>query len=163
MEAWYREAVKEAWNDGYAAHVPGGATVDYVYHEHHTDLGNTIESVIYSDECPGGCYITGSHTHNKTQTCTTSTCGGSYKSISWHQYWDGCDWHSYSNTGAHQYQCTRCGAINRKTWKQGEKEPAAPTSCGQTTYTCGSPSNTWKVGCGKTPGVTIEQAIITYE
>lgn len=126
LEEWYREAVKEAWNDGYAAHVPGDAKIEYVYHEHTGSNGT-------------GCYTKGRHVHRNCPGGTVQ-CGP----ISW---------------SGEYGTCAGCGKrATAATFNNG-----GGSEHGVYKNTCNNqPINTWELGCGKTAGVTIEEAHIIY-
>lgn len=87
LEEWYREAVKQAWLDGYEAHVPGDASIEYEYHVH---TGSPTSG--------GGCY---KKVHEHTAAfCTWWNCTN-----------PGCSYtvkHSES-AGVMQSYCYDCG------------------------------------------------------
>ena len=122
----------------------GGKKGDPVYHKHVKGNGTLSSGTIYSTSNPGGCYVGSGHKHNATGGCDSHT-EGEYEGCSC----SSCVCPQYSGTGSsticencgHGHHVGRCGA--------GE-------SSGHTVYDCGSPTNTWKIGCGKTEGVYID-------
>ena len=122
--------------------VKGPIVIAENYHQHTDGTQNTTSTTIYSSTALGGCYVAAGHTHNKTKTCSTEKytytqkCGAKVKVVS-------------DADGSVYAECTSCG----KEWTADGNEPnycpEAVTKTG-TRYNCGSPINTWKMGCGKT-------------
>ena len=127
------------YTDGYAD-LQQNVSIQYIKHVHVDKDGNQ-----YSDgktltqlNNPGGCFKGNGHNHNGQcgTTTTSSPCNNTG------QYWDGT-------------RCRICGRIG-----------SGSGSCGgtkyQTSYTCGSPTNTWILGCNKTSN-SIEKAELTFQ
>lgn len=151
------------------------ANVSYVYHNHVDAVGDVNHnSVVYSNTNVGGCYVPSGHTHNALGACSTTTttvqarCGTLCTTkVSEHWYWDGCDWHPHLQEAAKQYRCPVCGFDNRVSWGRHEAEPMDPVYCSNTVtktvtvYACGSPVNTYVLGCGRREG-EIESAVVSF-
>lgn len=143
------------------------ANIEYNYHEHKKGDGALSSSTVYSATDPGGCYRGSGHTHNKTGTCST-------KQVPVGQ----CQWVTtgFKNQGYcsvtqtpanHRYvKCTVCGRrVDGGCTNCGSGMPDASQSvCSGTItqYTCGSPTNTWVIGCGKTTS-SIDSAYIVFD
>lgn len=146
--------VNTAYANGYSDGVDyaiGHANVEFVYHVHVNGDGDTVTAqTVYTTQNPGGCYIAAGHTHNMTGTCSYYTtpirfCGA------------GCNWTHYDDSGIHnEWKCS-----NGHSRPAGENPCQKRVSGGDKVYTCGSPVNTYVLGCGKTTS-TIEQAIINF-
>lgn len=166
------------------------ASISYTYHAHKKGDGTKSSSTLYATSNPGGCYKAFGHTHNKTGTCgtkytthvhngscatkvvtTTTKCGGPMNQISAHDY---------GSFVARQYQCFLCGTIIRHEAARWEEMPPPLTVCTEDkvskqtvyacnnaplntgmVYTCGSPTNTWTVQCGKSTS-SIDEAHIVF-
>lgn len=147
LETWYRASVEEAYlkglNEGLKSE---DLEIQYVYHKHKPYK----DSIVHSDTNPGGCYTANGHTHDATGKCGTSS--PVLTRISYHHYGDFI---------ASQFQCN-CGYIARIEWAPDEPEPKPVCYNFGGHFTCGSPTNTWKLGCGKIEDVTIESATIVF-
>lgn len=113
-----------------------GSYTKPVYHTHTGGNGGTI----YSSTSPGGCYRAAGHTHNALGRCSTTEVTVEER----HSVVTGCP-RPHDPTAVVDY-CTGCG----KEW--GAHTGPSYHVCGshkETRYTCGSPTNTWVVGCGK--------------
>ncbi len=154
------------YNKGYADgfnKVMDGISISYKYHEHIDDNGNIRTSTtIYSTTPIGGCYVAAGHTHNKTGTCGMTETG--------YLHWHGKETDSMSDgTGGHgtywtASPCTVCGyQPNDYTtgWTPPDEHSYTEVHC-TPGYTCGYPTNTYKIGCGKTVD-TIEEATIIFD
>ena len=126
------------------------ANVDYVYHKHVDGNGNPSNTVLYTTTNPGGCYVSGGHTHNKTSTCSTQTV----KQDRWYSsyYVDNGDGGGYQQCG-----CGECSYRQDADMPFSHNHPVSTT-----VYSCGNPPNTWKIGCGKTEQ-SIEYATIKFD
>lgn len=144
--------------DGFANSLDN-VEVSYIYHVH-TDNSDTkydADTILYSVDNPGGCFIANGHTHDKTGTCESKTIQTGTRLCG--------TWDCYSNDGYHQkFRCTGCGStreqyleISGSGWGLGDHYVETYS----TSYTCGEPINTWKIGCGKTDQ-TIESATIQF-
>lgn len=132
------------------------ASISYVYHEH---SGNSTETTVYTDTNPGGCYVGAGHTHNAINTCPTTTVDtGPCSSTHFHY---GCWEHDIPGSdGEGCWICEQCGRHSRG-WS-GSESWTCNNSHYKEVYNCGSPVNTWTIGCGKIPSVTIESATIVF-
>ena len=128
------------------------ASIKYTYHKHVDGKNNEVSgTTIYSLTNPGGCYVAKGHTHNKTGNCSTATgtrtdrvpVGTCSCATSHSEYGGSC--------GHGDHGCVRCGVQI-----YGDK------TVSYSYYTCGEPTNTWILGCGKTDK-TIESATITFD
>lgn len=122
--------------------------LQYTYHVHVDGNGDgPIDdgNVTYTKSNPGGCYKGAGHTHNKTGTCPLGS-----------QYTLAVD--SYTEYENHhvgfRYSCSYCNKITHTAeYDKWEAAPHVSTiACPNTHYGCGSPTNTWKIGCGKKAG-----------
>lgn len=144
----------------------GGTKGDPVYHTHKNGNGNTYSDsqVLYSTSSPGGCFVGAGHTHNKTATCPLSQAGY----INWHGKETGYV-EDGTGTGGHgtywtASACKVCGyRPNDWTggWTPPDERSYSELHC-PSVYTCGSPTNTWRIGCGKTQGVTVDSYNPSY-
>lgn len=142
--------------DGYANNLEN-VSIEYTYHKHVDCNGNASSATIYSTTNPGGCYVSSGHTHNATGTCpthttTTSTYCGSWKLV------------EITEEGWHMYQCTGCNSKRLQTTANSDGGWGYGThyvDTSNTVYDCGSPVNTWIIGCGKSE-TSIESAIIKF-
>lgn len=164
-------AYSKGYNDG-VNYATGHANITYVYHVHKNGSGNAVTAEkVYTTIAPGGCYVAAGHTHNATGTCATK--------FTTHTHTDACDTGLGSHIvvtgcprrdepGAVVDYCTLCG-------KEGSAGTGVwglcplnityncndlPLNSGKT-WACGSPVNTYVLGCGKTTS-TIESAIIDF-
>lgn len=137
------------YSDGYTSNL-NNVTIEYIYHKHVDGNGNASSTTKYSTTNPGGCYVAAGHTHNATGTCATETY--TYEETQGHA------WTTLSDGQAQQ--CTRCGYINSAGGSPYMKCPVKAIKTG-TRYACGSYTNTWVIGCGKSTS-TIETATIKY-
>lgn len=139
--------INSYYNLGYTeglAQTLNSISIKYTYHTHINKDGNIYPDgyIIYGTNAPGGCFSVTSHTHNMTGTCGTETetygppCGCT--NFEWNGW--GC---SNCRHKEHDDYCHR-GIYER------------------TVYTCGSPINTWALGCEKTES-SIEKAEITFQ
>ena len=138
----------------------GGCYTTPVYnkHVHKTATAETDGSVIYATENPGGCYVAAGHTHNKTGECAytmspntrhvhTSSCPSVYHKADYD--WvkddndDGEDKHGWHKKWHPAYTEYKCG-------------DSPLNAGGSVVWQCGSPVNTWKIGCNKTVGERYE-------
>lgn len=142
-----------------------GVDIQYTYHEHVTADGQSgwDDSHVFTGlDSPGGCFTAGGHEHSSE--CPVSE--PIMDRISYHDYTDGCGWHSWEDEVACQHQCRGCGEIHRHSAKKSEYNGSIPDAnpCYLATlhrhYACGNlPVNTWAVGCGRQAG-QIESATI---
>lgn len=167
------------------------ANIAYTYHKHKKGDGTLSSGTIYSTTNPGGCYKGSGHTHDKTGTCSTkytthvhssscatkvvtvtTQCGGEVYLL---------DSNDYGSFVARRYRCVRCGNIWRQEASGWEGLGDPITVCGRSisspqtvyacndaplnsgkVYTCGSPTNTWTLGCGKSTS-SIDSAYIVFD
>lgn len=133
---------------------------------YHVHLNGATASTVYSATNPGGCYVAGGHTHNATGTCASG--------YSYHEHTSACDYtvtyrgnmECTSRDGQYSYfRCDNCGFTDRsydggasENWGYGRCPKCAiynyncsgvPNAGFQ--YTCGSPVNTWVLGCNNLP------------
>lgn len=129
-----------AYNQGYADgfnKAMDGADISYVYHEH---VGEQVDEGT-------GCY-TGYHTHTTSCSYYNETCSGMAVSDLGPTALDN-NTHVWVCSRGHHYfdgpSSRECTYIEKK-------------------YTCGNmPYNGWNITCGKTPGVSIESATLTFK
>ena len=116
-------------------------SIEYLYHEH---TGGATGTIVYATTDPGGCYRANGHTHNKINTCPSHE-ETEYTTHEHYMQGYGCD-----HCG---YQCPSPDRGYTHTCTYPDK---------RTVWDCGYPINTWTIGCGKIPGVTIESATIVF-
>lgn len=122
--------------------------IDYTYHIHVNGLGEEVtEEIVYALDDPGGCYVPDGHKHNVLTQCDSKyhaeeRCGHAQ------DFWD---------SDAKKYRCPYHG---------GDYQAEMGGTCSYVTspayieWKCGSPVNTWKIGCGKDNN-DIESVVIT--
>ena len=129
----------KGYTDGYEKTMEN-VNIRYVYHIHTDASGNSYSdnTTLTQLDNPGGCFKAKGHTHNEQcgKTTTQSACNNSG------QYWDG-------------NRCRSCGGI-------GSGSGACGGTIYKTSYTCGSPVNTWILGCNKNSN-SIEKAEIFFK
>lgn len=129
----------KGYTDGYVKNTEN-VDIRNVYHTHTDASGNSYSdnTTLTQLDNPGGCFKAKGHTHNEQcgKTTTKSACnnGG--------QYWDG-------------NRCRSCGSI-------GSGSGACGGTIYKTSYTCGSPVNTWILGCNKNSS-SIEKVEIIFK
>ena len=129
----------KGYTDGYSKTMQN-VTVQYIYHVHTDTLENQYSdgTILTQFSNPGGCFKAYGHVHN--EQC--ETISQTYPCNNNGQYWDG-------------NRCRSCGGIG-----------AGSGSCGgkiyKTSYTCGSPVNTWILGCNKSTN-SIEKAELIFQ
>lgn len=140
-------AYQRGWEDG-STENDSDVELQCTYHVHVDGNGDgPIEdgNIIYTKSNPGGCYKGAGHTHNKTGTCPP----GSKYTLAVDSYTE------YENHHVgFRYFCSYCNKVTHTaeydTW---EAAPHVSTiACPNTHYGCESPTNTWKIGCGKKAG-----------
>ena len=119
--------------------------IEYIYHYHHKSDGSASSGTIYSLSNPGGCYRGAGHTHDAVGACPSHTEKEEY----------------YYQSG----DCPECWA---SALSMGYSSLDEAGGCSghikikeHTVYTCGEPTNTWKVQCGWRQG-EIEKAEIVF-
>lgn len=132
--------------------------ISYTYHQHINGAGAVVTvSPLYATSNPGGCYKAAGHTHN-----VTGTCGYYYTS---HTHSGSC-YHSETVTETHGgYSASEGTYYPERTVSYTvsvEHCGGQPLNSGAV-YTCGYPVNTYVWGCGRTAGVTIDQAVIHFD
>lgn len=169
LSDYYKKAIEESYRNGYEDHIPPEADFDWIYHVHQGDTGLDVIPdgyTHYSLTEPGGCFVLNSskkHTHNQPEACSKKTCNSTKAEVlSYHEYWDGCDWHGWGTQAGKQLRCQGCGKEYSYTWQRGETQPEF-TKCSNTIYTCGSPNNTWILKCGKKTTDKIGATIVWEE
>lgn len=124
----------------------GGCFSTPVYHAHKTADGVIGNGNVYSDTVPGGCFTVASgHTHDVVTACSKTPV-----------YNHACD----SGCGSYQYEyCDRCdycimascgGCKLGTAYYHSNNKVLAGYN-----YTCGSPTNTYTAGCGKTTSTIV--------
>lgn len=143
----YQQGLEDGENEN-----NGEVDIRYTYHVHMGDSDTDPipdEHVYYSTGNPGGCYKSSGHTHNKTGSCPKThhtTCGktGSTKPDDpnpWICPIHGYTSYTWGNDAGGGY--TVWGCYYPTEWDE---------------YKCSSAVNTWKIGCGKIAGRTVESA-----
>ena len=149
---------KTNYNQGYTDgfnKAMNGASISYVYHKHKSNTGVT-GTTVYSSINPGGCYRANGHTHDATGACQKSLVdiGPSEHCTFVMGCPDGLD------AGVEGcWVCFECGS-HTPGWS-GSGSNTCYGSHTEEVYSCGEPTNTWTIGCGKTTS-TIESATITF-
>lgn len=132
----------------------GDVDIRYTYHTHVDGNGDgpiEDDSVVYTADDPGGCYREAGHTHNKTEECPA----GSQYTMQLDSYTEYGD-----NTCGVRWYCRICHEVTKTgRYTVGESPHPTTVDCPNKHYTCGSPVNTWVIGCGKSAG-QIESATI---
>lgn len=136
----------------------GGKSGYIVYHQH---TGNNVVveagTILYQNTNPGGCFVGAGHTHNAAGVCKTKQVAHQRRvSIGEPCSCSSCVCPQYSFTGSsticsncgHGHHVGRCGA-----------QPFRMETYYTTEWDCGSPTNTWEIGCGKIEGVTIDSFV----
>lgn len=124
----------------------GGCFSNPVYHAHKTAAGIIGNGNVYSSTMPGGCFtIAAGHTHDVVTACSKTPV-----------YNHACD----SGCGSYQYEyCDRCdycimascgGCKLGTAYYHSNNKVLAGYN-----YTCGSPTNTYTTGCGKTTNTIV--------
>ena len=124
----------------------GGCFSTPVYHAHKTADGVIGNGNVYSETVPGGCFTVASgHTHDVVTACSKTPV-----------YNHSCD----SGCGSYQYEyCDRCdycimascgGCKLGTAYYHSNNKVLAGYN-----YTCGSPTNTYTAGCGKTTSTIV--------
>lgn len=124
----------------------GGCFSTPVYHAHKTADGVIGNGNVYSETVPGGCFTVASgHTHDVVTACSKTPV-----------YNHACD----SGCGSYQYEyCDRCdycimascgGCKLGTAYYHSNNKVLAGYN-----YTCGSPTNTYTAGCGKTTSTIV--------
>lgn len=158
-EQGYADGYNKGYADGYAQKIEG-LEIQYHYHTHagSVDISPVPDDyVYYSLDNPGGCFVGKGHAHDKTGTCKshTATCGGT---LTYHHH-DSCvdsgsGWGTDNGHVSCGWVCDKC-----HDWPKN----SSGGTCQKTSkvYDCKSPTNIWKLNCGKTTD-TIESATIVY-
>lgn len=112
---------------------------------HHCRSSGLSDGTLYTTSNPGGCYKSAGHTHDKTGTCSKTA---NYE----HSCDGGCGSETY--TAYDDYPCYACnigsehnpgpcrGHVRTRSWHSQNQVITGYS------YSCGSPTNTWKIGCG---------------
>ena len=142
------------YNLGYAKGLKesiDGAYISYTYHKHVNGNNEIVDkNTIYSGSNPGGCYISAGHTHNKTGTCPSKN----EKTDNNHE-------HSVSGQHGDNIWCPHCGYCTTFDLGETSKSHHCEWHGDKIVYLCNSPTNTWKIGCGKTTN-SIDSAVIIF-
>ena len=125
--------------------------IRYTYHTHSGDSGiDPIPDghVCYSTANPGGCYKSSGHTHDKTGSCPKT-------------HHTRCDKRGATGPGdPNGWACPVHGT--RNIWSNDAGGGYRTWGCDYPMewdeYTCSGVTNTWKIGCGKIAGRTVESA-----
>ena len=129
--------------------------IQYTYHAHTGNSGKDPipdGDVYYSNTNPDGCYTAAGHTHNMAGTCTTKQvsqrqeCGCRLK-YNEHLNGDNCYVCHHSHFGRDGVYPAYCNF---------------PVTRTITEYTCGSPTNTWEIGCNKKAGQIVSAEVIIH-
>lgn len=154
--------VNSAYTQGYydgVHYTVANANIEYVYHQHVTGAGTLSSGTLYAASSPGGCYVASGHTHDALFTCAKTPVYGHICDSSCH-YVEGystppatsyCTIHSY-----HPCEHEKPGYVD------GHWEHSSNTGIVGYNYSCGYPTNTWVIGCGRTAGVTIDSATVRF-
>lgn len=152
------------------------ASISYTYHSHKKGDGTASSVTLYQTTNPGGCYKSGGHTHNKTGTCSTKYTSHTHTSSCTYSVTYHGTMECTSRDGEYSYfKCNNCGRTARSYdggastgWGMGHCDSCATRSytCSGVlnsglTYACGSPVNTWVLGCGKSTS-SIDEAHIVF-
>lgn len=162
---------EQGYIDGYSK-ITDSVDIEYQYHKHVDGEGNvSTQDIVYSLNNPGGCYSAVGHTHHKTGTCATHVV---YHPEVSHTETVRCTWSAsgkVENGGMlgtcpnhpSQSYCNDVGGGYYVAGCNGTKTVKIVDSAAfnETVYDCGSPVNTWKIGCGKNTS-TIESATIIF-
>lgn len=156
-------AYAQGYKDGVDKTVEN-AKISYIYHKHVRGDGTESEAVIYGADAPGGCYVGAGHTHNATGGCPVSDYPTTTISVPCGSFHYGGE----DENGNAYYVCDACGTTaNKNGANDGENNGGEHyrgvevTDYDHPIYGCGSPVNTWVLGCNKTTS-TIESATITF-
>ncbi len=140
------------------------AQITYIYHRHIKGDGTESENTIYGYDAPGGCYVSAGHTHNVTEGCPVSEYPTTMVSVPCGSFRYGGE----DENGNTYYVCDVCGTTaNKYGANDGENDGGEHyrgveiTDYDHPIYGCGTPVNTWRLGCNKTTS-TIESATITF-
>lgn len=147
VNAYNKAYYNKGYAEGYAQSI-NSVAISYTYHKHTNGNGDIVtKATVYSSAAPGGCYIAAGHKHNAITTCSTTTT----KTKKTHTH------------SMHAGTCPHCGHVTHEgdTDSNGYANHSCTYTSTTTSYTCGSPTNTWKLGCGKTES-TIESATIIF-
>ena len=137
--------------------------IQYTYHVHigNGDSGWADGYVFYQSNDPEGCFAAGGHAHDRTDVCSYTT----QTTL--------CTWRGSLPPGTlGQPVCGTHGSgsnyenwLKKYVWRKDDDPGgyvifgcSAPVT--KTTYTCGFPTNTWTITCGKKAG-QIESATVT--
>lgn len=167
LQDLYEQKLIDEYNRGYTngySKATGSARISYVYHQHVNGTGAVVTAnTVYSTSNPGGCYVAAGHTHDATGTCgyhkVYAIPLGEHNSCEHHGSGNRCAW----------VKCSECGRVldhfhvpkrDFADFLEG-KLILEMDYCHHSSYTCGSPTNTWVLGCGKTTS-TVIRATITY-
>lgn len=136
--------------------------IQYTCHEHvgNGESGWEDGHVFYQSNSPEGCFAAGGHTHNGTGTCSYTIINTT------------CKWRASLPPGVlGQPVCDKHGSgtdyeewLRKYAWSNKD-DPGGYVIFGcdypitMTSYTCGSPTNTWRIACGKEAG-QIESATV---
>ena len=124
----------------------GGCFNSPVYHAHKTAAGVIGNGNVYSNTMPGGCFtIAAGHTHDVVTACSKTPV-----------YNHACD----SGCGSYQYTycdyCDYCIMASCGGCKLGTAYHHSNNKVlAGYNYTCGSPTNTYTAGCGKTTNTIV--------
>lgn len=116
-------------------------------HHHHTNTGLS-SGTLYASSNPGGCYVAGGHTHDAVVACPKTAvykhacdggCGGGWETV---YFSDGCA-HCNAADGTEYNEGAACRGHEQYVSWHSDNQVFSHWN-----YTCGSPTNTWKIGCG---------------
>lgn len=136
--------------DGYSAKI-NGAYISYNYHKHVNGKNEVVgQSTVYGTSSPGGCYRSAGHEHNRTASCPSHIEPVDFT----HEHW-------VAGTWGDNIWCPHCGFCSTFEVGANGRMHHCVFYGERRVYTCGYPTNTWTVGCGKTTS-TIESANIVF-
>lgn len=126
--------------------------IKYTYHTHVNGLGEEVtEPIVYTLTAPGGCYKADGHEHGKTGNCPSHE---ESRRIT----------HNHEVKGSYgdNFTCPHCG--HHTTFSEGESDVYKMHECSynvrDVVYDCGTPTNKWRILCGKQNG-QLEGVVIT--
>lgn len=175
LQKLYEPKLVTAYNNGYSdgQAKKSGPTVKHQYHVHVDANGKSYANgtTLYATSNPGGCFVGAGHTHNACGACPYHTV---YHPEEGHDETYICSWRATGNVenagmlGVCPYHPTES-----YTWEHWGGYSAA---CGhtettyvvdspawtETIYDCGSPTNTWRLGCGKSTSTIINTTLTFY-
>ena len=152
------DAYRRGYTEGQSSIQPPNASISVTYHSH-----TGVETAY------GGCHVVGYHEH--TSTCPYHVHSAGCYTQQWvgvpHSQGSKNCGHDRGGTGHivdYDYSCSRCGAcMGDHAGEECYRELQNVLTCNIAAgYSCGSPVNRWRIGCGKNE-TTIESMQIVYD